>query len=293
MLLTTILLATPMAALLPAQKEQEATDTPAPVEEIDTEIVAIDPGEAAKELKAAFKDKKDDNTLAVLDAVGRIPSKLVTKELGAGLKHQSQEVVLATLEALRRNPDPTAVTVLVKQRKNKTILDDAKAAEAYAYAMGQKADKKCLKPLTDDLVASSKMPSEVLKAKISALGRIRDVDAIEAILDYSKTGAVGGRRRGGVKNIMKEAQRSLIVLTGTDQGTSQQAWQDWWSDNRKSFKVSEKEWSLENARTQRQWDNLWKTDEEKESEREEAKDKAKKRRDKENGDEDEDDEEEF
>lgn len=287
MLLTTLLLASPLAALFPAQKEQETTEPPAPAEEVETEMVDIDPGEAARELKAAFKAKKDDITLATLDAIGQIPSKLVTKELGAGLKHQSQEVLLGTLEALRYNTDPSAIDVLVKQRKNKTILNDVKAAEAYAYALGQKADKKCLKPLTDDLVATSKVSSEVLKAKITALGRIRDVDAVEAILDYSKTGVVGGRQRGGIKNIMKEAQRSLIVLTGTDQGTSQQAWQDWWSDNRKSFKMSEKEWSMENARTQRQWDNLWKTEEEKESDREAAKDKAQKRKNKNDSDDDE------
>lgn len=290
MFLTTLLLTSPIF-LLPQQ--EEATDTPAPTEEVETEIVAIDPKEAAKELKAAFKDKKDDITLAVLDAVGRIPSKLVTKELGAGLKHQSQAVILGTLEALRHNPDPTAIDVLVKQRKNKAILDDAKAAEAYAFALGQKADRKCLKPLTDDLVASSKMPSEVLKAKVSALGRIRHVDAIEAILDFSRTGVAGGRQRGGVKNMMREAQRSLIVLTGSDQGTSQQAWHDWWSDAKRGFKMSEHAWPLENARTQRQWDNLWKTDAEKEEEREEAKEKAKKRRGQDDSGGDKEDEDDF
>jgi len=277
MILTALLLASPLAALLPAQ-EEEQTETPTPTEEVETEIVEIDPAEAAKEIKEAFKAKKDDITLATLDAVGRIESKLVTKELAKGLKHQSQAVILAVLEALRHNPDPTALDVLVKQRNNKTVTEDVPCAVAYAHALGQKADVKAIKPLTDDLVATSKMASEVLKAKVTALGRIRHVDAVEAILDYSRTGRGGGRQRGGVRNMMREAQRSLMVLTGTDQGTSTQAWHDWWSDAKRGFKMSEKEWPLANGRDQRQWDNLWKTETEKEEEREQAKDKAKKKR---------------
>lgn len=277
MFLTALLLAAPCASTLPAQAEQDPVETP-PQEATDHVVTDIDPAEAAKEIREALKGKDENVSRAVLENIGRVPSKLVTKEVAKGLKHKSQQVVLAALDALRYNTDPSALDQLLKAKSNKPLHKDEKTAVGFALALGQKADIKCLKLLTEDLVATAKIPDAVLKAKIAAIGRIRHKDAVEAILDYSKTTVAGGRRRGGVRNMMTEAQISLKVLTGVDMGTSTSAWQEWWYDSKKSFKMSEEEWSLEDARAQRRWDALWMNPEEKEEAKESARNRGDKKR---------------
>ena len=268
MLLTLLLAITPLAPLSFQESEPAEADQPEVV------VEEISPQEAAKAMKDALKGKDDAVIVATLETVGMVPSKLVTKEVAKALKYKSQDVVLAALLALRHNPDKSALDALLKAKSNKELLKNTKTAEAYAYALGQKADKKCLKILTDGLVGTSQLGSEVLKAKVSALGRIRHKDAVEAIIDFSKTTVAGGRARGGLRNMMKEAERSLIVLTGADVGSKTSDWQEWWYDSKSSLKISEQEWPLD-GRAQRQWDTLWMTPKEKE----EAAKSARNRRD--------------
>lgn len=256
-MLTLLLAIAPLAAL--CSQEPESADSESP----EVVVEEISPEEAAAALRDAIKSKDDAVLVATLETVGMIPSKLVTKEVAKALKVKSQDVVLAALLALRFNADKSALDALLKAKSNKDLLKDTKTAEAYAYALGQKADKKCLKILTDDLVGTSQLANEVLKAKVSAIGRIRHKDSVEAIIDFTKTTVAGGRARGGLRNMMKEAERSLVVLTGADVGSATADWQKWWYDSKSSFKMSQQEWPLD-GRTQRQWDTLWMTPKEKE-----------------------------
>jgi hypothetical protein len=257
MILTLLLAVTPIAPLRFQEPEPADSETPEVV------VEEVSPEEAAKAIKDALKGKDDAVIVATLETVGMVPSKLVTKEVAKALKAKSEDVVLAALMALRHNTDKTALDALLKAKSNKDMLKNAKTAEAYAYALGQKADKKCLKALTDDLVGTSPLANEVLKAKVSALGRIRDKDSVEAIIDFTKTTIAGGRARGGLRNMMKEAERSLVILTGAEVGSKTADWQKWWYDSKSSFKISEQEWPLE-GRDQRQWDTLWMTPKEQE-----------------------------
>lgn len=268
MILSLLLAVAPIAPL--SFQEPEPAETPPP----EAVVEEISPAEAAKAIKDALKGKDDAVIVATLETVGLVPSKLVTKEIAKGLKSKSQDVVLAALLALRYNTDPSALDALLKAKSYKDLLKNTKTAEAYAYALGQKADKKCLKILTDGLIGTSQLANEVLKAKVSALGRIRHKDAVEAIIDFTKTTVAGGRARGGLRNMMKEAERSLVLLTGADVGSKTSDWQEWWYDSKGSFKMSQDEWPLD-ARTQRQWDTLWLTPKEKE----EAEKSARNRRD--------------
>ncbi|PCJ54142.1 MAG: hypothetical protein COA70_05765 [Planctomycetota bacterium] len=259
-MLTFLLAVVSLAPLGFQEPEPPAPDASEAPEVVIEEISAE---EAAAAIKQALKGKDDAVIVATLETVGLIPSKLVTKETAKALKSKSQDVVLAGLQALRYNTDKSSLDLLLKAKAYKQITKDPKAAEAYAYALGQKADKKCLKILTDGLVGTSSLSSEVLKAKVSAIGRIRHKDAVEAIIDFTKTTGRGGRARGGVRNMMKEAERSLMVLTGADVGSSTADWQEWWYDSKGSFKMSQQEWPLD-GRAQRQWDTLWMTPKEKE-----------------------------
>lgn len=269
MILTLLLAVAPIAPLSFQEPEPADSDQPEVV------VEQVSPEEAAKAIRDALKGKDDAVIVATLETVGLIPSKLVTKETAKALKSKSEDVVLAALMALRHNTDKTALDALLKAKSYKDMLKNTKTAEAYAYALGQKADKKCLKALTDDLVGTSPLANEVLKAKVSALGRIRHKDSVEAIIDFTKTTLAGGRARGGLRNMMKEAERSLVILTGAEVGSKTSDWQEWWYDSKGSFKISEQEWPLE-GRAQRQWDTLWMTP----KEQEEAAKSARNQRDK-------------
>jgi|FLOH01.1.fsa_nt_gi hypothetical protein len=259
-----------------------------PVEETEKPSVSeeINPQEAAAQIREALKSKEEIVMVAALQSLGQIPSKLITAEVAKGLKVKSEAVVLAALEALRFNKDDSALGLLLKVRKDKNIQDNAKTAEAYAYALGQKGDKKAIPALTDDLIGTAKTPTNVITAKVLALGHIRHADSIQALLDYTKTtiGGLGRGGRGGGRKLSREAYGALVVLTGTDQGESVQAWEDWWYDHRNGFKVSPTEWPLENTRDQRMWNNVWLSPQEKEEAAQAAKEEKAGRRKKDDAD---------
>ena len=81
---------------------------------------------------------------------------------------------------------------MLKHKKNKAILEDEIVAEQYYLALGQKGDKKALKVLTDGLSKTNR-GDKVTRARILALGRIRDTDSVEALIDVMVSGSA--RRR--------------------------------------------------------------------------------------------------
>ncbi len=271
------------AIALPQDPPEEKAETPADGTDAQSEIEEIKPEEAALQIKEALKSKEEIVMVAALENLGQIPSKLVTKEGAKGLKIKKEAVQMAAIEALRFNTDPTSLDYLLKLPKDKSIHGNVKTAEAYAYALGQKGDRKAIPALQDDLVGTSKTPTQIIKAKVLALGHIRHKDSVEALLDYTKTTVAGGRRGGVRKKVSREVHGSLVVLTGTDQGDMLQSWEDWWYDHRSKLKIAKEEWPLENARDQRAWDKLWTSPQEKEEaakKAEEEKAKRKKQRDK-------------
>ncbi|MDP7062685.1 MAG: hypothetical protein QF489_07115 [Planctomycetota bacterium] len=273
LLLSSPFLFTPTAFAIPQ-------DPPAEEAEVDAEMEKVKAGEAAAQIKEALKGKEEIVMVATIDNLGQIKSKLVTKEVSKALKIKKEAVQISAIKALRFNEDPTALGYLLKVRKEKSIQDNVQTAVEYAYALGQKGDKKAISALQDNLVGTSKTPKEVLNAKVLALGHIRHKDSVEAILDYAKT-TIGRGRRGAVKQkVSREVRGSLSILTGTDQGDSLAAWEDWWYDHRSKFKMSTVEGELDNERQQRAWTKLWMTPAEKEEAAEKAEGEKKKRKEK-------------
>jgi hypothetical protein len=278
LLLSSSFLLSPTACAIPQDPPAEEADA-----EVDAEMEKIKAGEAAAQIKEALKSKEEIVMVASLETLGQIKSKLVTKEVSKALKIKKEAVQFAAIQALRFNEDPTALDYLLKVRKEKSIQENVKTAVEYAYALGQKGDRKAIPALEDNLVATSKTPKEVINAKVLALGHIRHKDSVEAILDFAKT-TVGGIRRGGSnKKVSREVRGSLSILTGTDQGESLSAWEDWWYDHRSKFKMSKVEGELDDERAQRTWTKLWMTPSEKEeakadAEKEKAERKAKRKK---------------
>ena len=212
----------------------------------DTEqpVQHVPPEEALKALKDAVKEKDAVLLASTIQTVGRTPDKAVAKQIAGFMRHKDPFVRMEAVKALRFNEDPSVVGLLLKQSKNKVILEDPEVGKEYIYALGQHADKKALPILTDDLRTSGP-DREITAAKIVSLGRIRETASVEALMDVMVSGGRGtgrrGRRGGGGMPFSGELQTSLTVLTGEDIGGSSSDWQAWWNDSKKKFKIDKEE----------------------------------------------------
>ncbi len=245
--------------LLPAFALQDpAPEVPAPVTKEPVEVPVEDvstPEEALELLSEAYKSRQADLIIFAIEDVGQVKDKKVVKSVSSGLKHKEEDVRMAALEALRWNEDPEALKVLLKEKKNKKIFDADITEEAYYLALGQKSSEKCLKVLTDNLHTTTKNDKGV-QAKILALGRIREIDSVKALMGFMTSG--GGRRgnnRGGKMTAI--VSTSLEVLTGENFGGNATEWIGWWNDNKKALKISKDEWQPKNKRVATAWKLMW------------------------------------
>ena len=238
--------------------------------EITTEEVS--PEEAAAQLKEVLGGKDYAAQAAILEVAGIIPGKVVVKEVAKAMKSKDLGVQLAAISALRYNTDPYSLTVLLKEKKNKKIVDVDELAEEYFYALGQHGNTKAIDTLSKGVWSTAKN-TKIIRARILSLGHIRDIDACEALMNLMKS--TGGRRSRSMGGRSTEFRMAMCVLTGTDTGGNSTDWISWWNDSKKSLKISEDEYPLWSKNLQRQWDLLWATPEE----REEARRKQREKRD--------------
>jgi hypothetical protein len=166
---------------------------------------------------------------------------------------------------MRFNKHDEALKRLLSFGSNKLLENDTEYLAEYIYALGQKANKKAAKLIKNDLVMTSAHDENVLKARVYSLGRIREVDSIETLLKLSQSGGGGrgGRRGGRTVKMRVEIQTSLAVLTGVELGNQVLDWTSWWSDNKRSFKMSKAESKIDDRKLQAKWDSLWMTEEQK------------------------------
>ncbi|KAA3609020.1 MAG: hypothetical protein DWQ01_10585 [Planctomycetota bacterium] len=190
--------------------------------------------EAAEVLEKAFKEKNPIGLQELLLQYGWVEDKKVTKAIALGLKHPNEEVRVLALKGLRYNAHKSAFDLLLKQKKNKLLLDGSQTAPEYFMALGQKADKKAL-PILTDRGRAHKAGDKAIQARILALGRIRDKKSVEALMDF----LLASGPRGEHPHI-RPIRLSLMTLTGEDYGRDSRAWVDWWNENKRKVKVDSK-----------------------------------------------------
>jgi hypothetical protein len=226
-----------------------------PAVEIENKIdPALTPEKATELLKTALKDKHLDLIFVAIEDAGRVADKNVVKQLGLAVKHKDAEVRLRALTALRYNTDPSTLKELLKFKKSKPVLEDDACAEAYFFALGQKADAKAIPVLTDGLVTTNRKDT-TSRARILALGRIRDKKSVEALISVMNSGG-GGRRGGRNHPQMREISVALQVLTGQE-FNKRDDWQTWWNNNKKALKISKKEQEAATRKARANWMTVW------------------------------------
>ena len=216
------------------------TPTPANAETVEKTITA---------LKDASK-KPVDERVAVIRAAADVVDVKVIKEVASGLRDRDDAIKTATIEALRFMQHPSALDALHNTlKRDKKLRKNAELHAALIRAVGQHGSPESIDLLVDNLFAGDDYG--VIRARIAALGNVRDKQAVDALFRLMKS---GGRRR--VQPFMKSLRLSLMVLTGADQGESQDLWHSWWNNNKKTLEVAQKEPRLP-AKDQRDWDRFW------------------------------------
>ncbi|MCH2100436.1 MAG: hypothetical protein MK209_00720 [Planctomycetes bacterium] len=245
--------------LLPALPQEPVPDAETPAEvEGEQEAEELTPEKALAMIEAAVKSKQLDLIFIAVQDAGKVPDKKVVKELSKLLKHKDSEVRFETVNALRYNAHDEATNVLLKAKSNKAIIEDERCAEEYYYALGQKGDKKAVKILADNLTKTNR-GDKVTRARILSLGRIREVESVEALMGCMVSGSARGRHPQ-----MTEIHTSLTVLTGAEIRMNQDDWIAWWNDNKRGLKLTKQEQELGSRKGRAAWMTLWATPEDKE-----------------------------
>ena len=230
---------------------EEVLDEDVIEEEVLEEEAELTPEEAVELLETALKTRELDLIYAAIEETGRVDDKKLVKLLGKAVKHKDSMVRMDALEALRFNKNPEALKELLKLKKYKPIVEDEVAAEAYYLSLGQKGDVKALAVLTDKLHVTNR-GDKSNRARILAIGHIRDKKSVEALLGMLTSGA--GRRRH--PNI-KEIHLSLTVLTGAEVKSNSDDGLAWWNENKKTYKITKEEQEATTKKGRATWRTIW------------------------------------
>ena len=228
-----------LALILPVLDDKSAPPDPAKIQA------------AVSGLEKAFKPSGEaKERVEAIRAAAELPDAEIVKRIGKGLTDKDLEVQKAAIEALRWIHHPDALKELHAAAKNQKQYKEQPILLAdLLKAIGQYGQASSIAVLTDEVWAVQE--ANVLRARILGLGQIRTKESVEALMELMR---VAGTRK--MQPMMEDFRLALAVLTGADQGSSQQLWNDWWNDNKNKLKVAEKAGELEKGLRVR-WDSYW------------------------------------
>ena len=206
-------------------------------------------GAAVADLRAAYAQKDLDLLVGAL-AANRVSASKVVALLAKGLDHKSPKIRQAALEALRFTPHTLALRKLHNLcKRNSKLCEDEQLGPLLYKAIGQHGQVSSIPFLTDKLL--SVVNPDIIRARIFALGHIRDRKAIDALIELQRAA-----KPGVVARYARALRMSLMQVTGVDRGESAERWRSWWSDHKAKFEVPEHPPLLPND-LQRAWDSFW------------------------------------
>ena len=205
-------------------------------------------------LAQAFAAESPAEIAALLQAAEPVAHPEVAVYLAEhGLRHDAQPVVLATIELLGTLQHPRALAELEEyyRRERKALRDRASQplVAPLLRAIARHGDEGSIPLLAEDVFAVTER--EVVRARILGLAHIRSVRSVEELF-----GLLRKVDRKRAQPHMGEFRLALMVLTGVDRGTDQDAWIAWWNDNKKSLRVPEAPPRLP-AELQKAWNKHW------------------------------------
>jgi hypothetical protein len=205
---------------------------------------------AVADLEKAFKDGQSADRIRAIREHDQILDPQVIHEISRGFQDRDVEVQRATIEALRFMNHPEALKELEgAAQKEEPLRKDPELYAALLKAIGQHGNPSSIPILKDCLWAVR--DREVIRARLFGLAHIRTEASIDAVITMMRAGG-----RMVMAPFMEDIRLALVMLTGVDQGRSQDLWDAWWNDNRTKFKVDPKPPVIAKP-LQKAWDNYW------------------------------------
>ncbi len=211
-----------LAAAFAWAEDKEEGPEPVTDEEAKAALEQFDEASKAEAVEARAK--------ACL-ALGKVYHSATQKTLLSILgKDKESKVRAGAAVALGQHGDTSIVPSLCKAMDQCRDMPEAMAG--ICFALGELGDKRAVKALSSDLW-KTKTPY-VIEARIGALGKIKDVSAIEELLDLFYI--AGG---DAVRVYYPAVGKSLSNLTEQNFGSDRDGWKKWWRDHKDGFKFPE------------------------------------------------------
>jgi len=205
---------------------------------------------ALTRLREAFKQGDAPERVSAIEAATSVLDGDVIAWIARGLRDSEPSVVTAAIESLRYMDHPDALVCLhAMYKRDKKLRKDEEMLVRLLKAIGQHGSTSSIPVLNDSPFSSPY--ARVVQARVLGLANIRDKDSLEALMGLMK---LAGRHQ--IQNHMRSFRLALMVLTGTDEGQSQDAWMSWWNDNKRKLVVDPKPPALPKD-LQEQWDTYW------------------------------------
>lgn len=201
-------------------------------------------------LDKAFSDGGTSERVRAIETAAILSDPAVIERIAKGLRDKDLTVARAAIEALRFSKHPESLEALHAAAKREArIQKEPEVHAALLRAIGQHGSATSIEVLVDDLW--SHPDARVVQARILSLGHVRSRASLEKLIDLMR---VAGPNK--VQPFMEHFRVSLMVLTGADQGTSQDAWMRWWNEKGARTTVADKPAPLP-KQLQILWDAYW------------------------------------
>jgi hypothetical protein len=208
---------------------------------------------AVQQLKLGLGSKEVSVRLEAAKEAHKTPCEEVARTLGKyGLKDKEINVKQAVIDSLGHMRVHAALEELLDHggRAKRELEGDPATHTLLIKSIGRHGADKSIPYLTKDLFSAK--DRQVVQARILSLGRVRSVEAVEALIAMSRK--AGGRR--GNSRHDADLRLALCVLTGVDNGKRSAGWNVWWNDNKKTLEISKEPADLPRSLA-KQWERYW------------------------------------
>lgn len=138
--------------------------------------------------------------------------------------------------------------------RDRRIAEDDDLSAALYKAIGRHAHVDSIELLADDLIVNGRPKTN--KAKIFALGRIRDPLTVETMIAEMNKLPTPENGKSGIIAHGRDFRSALYALTGEDLGENRNPWQSWWNDNKRGLEITAVEPELTGEAGER-WTKYW------------------------------------
>lgn len=214
--------------------------------------------EAAEAIREAYATKDTDRIIEAIKINGAVCDPAVVYEVARGIRSPQMSVRLVAVSTLGWMSCPEALKQLHRLYRTETGLSKEEAL----FAETLKAIGRHRSPKSIDVLASDPFKNLTLasgRARIYGLGNIRDIRSVETLIQGMRLAgnSPNRSRRGGAAPRFVDAFRvALAVLTGADAGESKEAWEAWWRENKKTFRMSKERPAIA-PEIREKWEAYW------------------------------------